>query len=132
MAMQNALRIAVAALAVCGCHERLMPSAANDDAPAHGSFAGEPAQNEVATDDSKRSSDGGAGARRQSARRLRGAKLQIDDTDTCKNGGPSCSLEGAEELRLPSDSRTAYVDYSRSRQFHFYKATFKEKGKLTI
>jgi len=52
--------------------------------------------------------------------------------DTCENGGPACSLEGAEELSLPSDSRTAGVDYSRGRQFHFYKATFKEKGRLTI
>jgi hypothetical protein len=52
--------------------------------------------------------------------------------DTCKNGGPACSLEGAEELKLPSDSKTADVDYARSKQFHFYKATFKERGKLTI
>jgi len=52
--------------------------------------------------------------------------------DTCKNGGPACSLEGAEELKLPSDSKTADVDYSKSKQFHFYKATFKERGKLTI
>ena len=52
--------------------------------------------------------------------------------DTCKNGGPACSLEGAEELKLPSDSKTADVDYSKSKQFHFYKASFKEKGKLTI
>lgn len=52
--------------------------------------------------------------------------------DTCKNGGPACSLEGAEELKLPSDSKTADVDYAKSKQFHFYKASFKEKGKLTI
>jgi hypothetical protein len=52
--------------------------------------------------------------------------------DTCKNGGPACSLEGAEELKLPSDSKTADVDYARSKQFHFYKANFKERGKLTI
>lgn len=52
--------------------------------------------------------------------------------DTCKNGGPACSLEGAEELKLPSDSKTADVDYSKSKQFHFYRATFKERGKLTI
>ncbi|HZX97470.1 MAG TPA: hypothetical protein VFE90_23340 [Myxococcales bacterium] len=52
--------------------------------------------------------------------------------DTCKNGGPACSLEGAEELKLPSDSKTADVDYSKSKQFHFYKASLKEKGKLTI
>ncbi len=52
--------------------------------------------------------------------------------DTCKNGGPACSLEGAEELKLPSDSKTADVDYAKAKQFHFYKASFKEKGKLTI
>lgn len=52
--------------------------------------------------------------------------------DTCKNGGPACSLEGAEELKLPSDSKTADVDYGKSKQFHFYKASFKEKGRLTI
>ena len=52
--------------------------------------------------------------------------------DTCKNGGPACSPEGAEELKLPSDSKTADVDYSKSKQFHFYKASLKEKGKLTI
>src|SRR3954471_18055139 len=52
--------------------------------------------------------------------------------DTCKNGGPACSLEGAEELKLPSDAKTADVDYSKSKQFHFYKASLKEKGKLTI
>jgi len=52
--------------------------------------------------------------------------------DTCKNGGPACSLEGAEELKLPSDSKTADVDYAKAKQFHFYKASLKEKGKLTI
>lgn len=52
--------------------------------------------------------------------------------DTCKNGGPACSLEGAEDLKLPSDSKTADVDYSQAKQFHFYKASPKEKGKLTI
>ena len=52
--------------------------------------------------------------------------------DTCKNGGPACSLEGAEELKLPSDSKTADVDYGKSKQFHFYKLSLKEKGKLTI
>jgi hypothetical protein len=52
--------------------------------------------------------------------------------DTCKNGGPACSIEGAEDLKLPSDSKTADVDYSKSKQFHFYKATLKEKGKLTV
>ncbi len=52
--------------------------------------------------------------------------------DTCKNGGPACSLEGAEDLKLPSDSKTADVDYGKSKQFHFYKLAIKEKGKLTI
>ena len=52
--------------------------------------------------------------------------------DTCRNGGPACSLEGAEELKLPSDSKTADVDYAKSKQFHFYKASLKERGKLTI
>ena len=132
MAMQNALRIAVAALALSGCHERLMPSTANDQPPAHDSFEAEPGRKQPASDDANRSSDG-ARRTREAARRLREAKPRIDDdTDTCRNGGPSCSLEGAEELRLPADSRTADVDYSKSRQFHFYKATFKEKGKLTI
>ena len=52
--------------------------------------------------------------------------------DTCKNGGPACSLEGAEELKLPSDTKSADVDYGKSKQFHFYKASLKEKGRLTI
>jgi hypothetical protein len=52
--------------------------------------------------------------------------------DTCKNGGPACSLEGAEELKQPSDSKTADVDYSKSKQFHYYVEHVKEKGKLTI
>jgi len=47
--------------------------------------------------------------------------------DTCKNGGPACSLEGAEDLKLPSDSKTADVDYAKSKQFHFYKASLKER-----
>ncbi len=52
--------------------------------------------------------------------------------DTCKNGGPACSIESADELKLPSDSKTADVDYGKSKQFHFYKLSIKEKGKLTI
>ena len=52
--------------------------------------------------------------------------------DTCKNGGPACSLEGAEELKLPADSKTSEVDYARSKQFHFYRLSIKEKGKLTL
>lgn len=52
--------------------------------------------------------------------------------DTCKQGGPACSIEGAEELKLPSDSKTADVDYGKAKQFHFYKLSIKEKGKLTI
>jgi hypothetical protein len=51
--------------------------------------------------------------------------------DTCKNGGPACSCEGAEELKLPSDSKTADVDVAKGKQFHFYKAAIKERGKLT-
>ncbi|GAC1347108.1 MAG: hypothetical protein NVSMB23_25860 [Myxococcales bacterium] len=52
--------------------------------------------------------------------------------DACKNGGPACSIEGAEPLGLPVDSRTATVDFSRSNQFHFYKLVLKEKGRLTL
>ncbi len=52
--------------------------------------------------------------------------------DTCKNGGPACSLEGAEELKLPTDSKTSEVDFAKSKQFHFYKVPAKEKGKLTM
>lgn len=52
--------------------------------------------------------------------------------DTCKNGGPACSIEGAEELKLPTDANTAEVDYGKSEQFHFYKVSPKEKGRLTI
>lgn len=52
--------------------------------------------------------------------------------DTCKNGGPACSIDGAEELKLPSDAKTGEVDYQKSEQFHFYKVSPKEKGKLTI
>jgi hypothetical protein len=52
--------------------------------------------------------------------------------DTCKNGGPACDISGAEDLKLPSDSKNGDVDYSKSKQFHFYKASLKEKGKFTI
>jgi len=51
--------------------------------------------------------------------------------DTCKNE-PHCSPETAEDLKLPSDNKTADVDLAKGKQFHFYKGTFKEKGKLTI
>jgi hypothetical protein len=51
--------------------------------------------------------------------------------DTCKNE-PHCSPETAEDLKLPSDNKSADVDVAKGKQFHFYKATFKEKGKLTI
>ena len=51
--------------------------------------------------------------------------------DTCKNE-PHCSPETAEDLKLPSDNKSADVDVSKGKQFHFYKATLKEKGKLTI
>jgi hypothetical protein len=52
--------------------------------------------------------------------------------DACKNGGPACAIEGAEDLKLPADSKTADVDFTRSMQFHFYKVVLKEKGRLTI
>ena len=51
--------------------------------------------------------------------------------DTCKNE-PHCSPETAEDLKLPQDNKPADVDLAKGKQFHFYKATFKEKGKLTI
>ena len=51
--------------------------------------------------------------------------------DTCKNE-PHCSPETAEDLKLPSDNKSAEVDVGKGKQFHFYKASFKEKGKLTI
>ena len=51
--------------------------------------------------------------------------------DTCKNE-PHCSPETAEDLKLPSDNKSADVDIAKGKQFHFYKATLKEKGKLTI
>jgi hypothetical protein len=56
---------------------------------------------------------------------------RFEPADTCKNGGPACSIAGAEDLKLPFDTRTGEVD-ARSKQFHFYKATLKEKGKLTL
>ena len=52
--------------------------------------------------------------------------------DTCKNGGPACTADGAEEIKVPSDSKTGEVDFTKSKQFHFYKITLKEKGKLSI
>jgi hypothetical protein len=52
--------------------------------------------------------------------------------DVCRNGGPACAIEGAEDLKLPADSKTADVDFARSMQFHFYKVALKEKGRLTI
>jgi hypothetical protein len=54
------------------------------------------------------------------------------EADTCKDGGPACSIEGAEELKLPADTKTGEVDYAKSKQFHFYKLSPKEKGRLTI
>ncbi|HUJ24905.1 MAG TPA: hypothetical protein VLW85_02725, partial [Myxococcales bacterium] len=51
--------------------------------------------------------------------------------DTCKNGGEACAVEGAEPLALPSDSKSAEVDYS-GRQFHFYKVSLAAQGRLTI
>jgi len=55
----------------------------------------------------------------------------IKQGDTCKAGGESCAIEGAEELK-PSDSKTGEVDFTKLKQFHFYKLPLKEKGKLTV
>jgi hypothetical protein len=52
--------------------------------------------------------------------------------DPCKNGGPPCSREGAEELKLPQDSKVGDVDFKNAKQRHYYKASLKEKGRLTI
>ena len=52
--------------------------------------------------------------------------------DTCKNGGPACTVEGAEDLKVPADTKPGDVDYAKGKQFHFYKVTTKEKGKLNI
>jgi hypothetical protein len=52
--------------------------------------------------------------------------------DVCENGGPACDITGAEELKLPQDSKTADVDYNKAKAHHYYKATLKEKGRLTI
>jgi hypothetical protein len=52
--------------------------------------------------------------------------------DLCENGGPACDIGGAEELKLPQDSKTADVDYDKAKAHHFYKATINEKGRLTI
>jgi hypothetical protein len=51
--------------------------------------------------------------------------------DTCKNE-PHCSPETAEDLKSPQDNKSADVDVSKGKQFHFYKESVKEKGKLTI
>ncbi len=52
--------------------------------------------------------------------------------DTCKNGGPACTADGAEEIKVPSDSKTGEVDFSKAKQAHYYKVTLKEKGKLSL
>jgi len=52
--------------------------------------------------------------------------------DICENGGPACEIAGAEELKLPQDSKTSDVDFNKAKANHFYKASLKEKGKLTI
>ncbi len=52
--------------------------------------------------------------------------------DVCKNGGPACTVDGAEDLKVPSDSKTGEVDFSKAKAAHFYKVTLKEKGKLLI
>lgn len=51
--------------------------------------------------------------------------------DTCKNE-PHCAPDTAEDLKLPSDNKSAEVDVSKGKQFHFYKLSAREKGKLTI
>jgi hypothetical protein len=57
---------------------------------------------------------------------------EFEEADTCQNGGPACSIQGSEELKVPNDSRIAEVDYGKRRQFHFYKVPLKEKGKLAV
>ena len=52
--------------------------------------------------------------------------------DPCKNGGPACARETAEDLKLPQDSKVGEVDFKAAKQRHYYKATLKEKGRLTI
>ncbi|TMB05044.1 MAG: hypothetical protein E6J64_11695 [Deltaproteobacteria bacterium] len=52
--------------------------------------------------------------------------------DICENGGPACEIAGAEELKLPQDSKTSDVDFNKAKAHHFYKASLKEKGRLTI
>jgi len=52
--------------------------------------------------------------------------------DACKNGGPACTVDGAEELKLPSDSKTGEVDFSEAKEAHYYKLSVKEKGKLSL
>jgi len=52
--------------------------------------------------------------------------------DPCKNGGPACARETAEDLKLPQDSKVAEVDFKAAKQRHYYKASLKEKGRLTI
>jgi hypothetical protein len=52
--------------------------------------------------------------------------------DVCENGGPACDPAGAEELKLPQDSKAADVDFNKAKARHFYKATLKDKGRLTI
>jgi hypothetical protein len=52
--------------------------------------------------------------------------------DTCKNGGAFCFPDGAEELKLPTDNKQADVDFTKGKQFHYYKFTTKEKGKINI
>ena len=51
--------------------------------------------------------------------------------DTCKNE-PHCSPETAEDVKLPQDQKSAEVDIAKGKQFHFYKVSVKEKGKLTL
>jgi len=52
--------------------------------------------------------------------------------DPCKNGGRACARDTAEDLKLPQDSKVAEVDFKAAKQRHYYKASLKEKGRLTI
>ncbi|MFL5458097.1 MAG: hypothetical protein ACJ78X_16980 [Myxococcales bacterium] len=52
--------------------------------------------------------------------------------DPCRNGGAACAREGAEELKLPQDSKVGEVDFKRAMQRHYYKASLQEKGRLTV
>jgi len=52
--------------------------------------------------------------------------------DPCRNGGAACAREGAEELKLPQDSKVGEVDFKRAMQRRYYKASLMEMGRLTV